>query len=66
MPEAFRGWPIWALFAFFFFLAAAAQASGLVVMEAFHYRYHPLTQRVAEVLRSGVLGPLRHVEDAPA
>ncbi|GMA40455.1 DedA family protein [Mobilicoccus caccae] len=23
MPEAFRGWPIWALFAFFFFLAMA-------------------------------------------
>ncbi len=43
-------------------VAAAAKASGLVVMEAFHYRYHPLAQRVAEIVRSGVLGPMRHVE----
>jgi predicted dehydrogenase len=43
-------------------VAAAAAASGLVVMEAFHYRYHPLAQRVAEIVRSGVLGPMRHVE----
>lgn len=43
-------------------VAAAANASGLVVMEAFHYRYHPLAIRVAEIVRSGVLGPLRHVE----
>lgn len=43
-------------------VARAADASGLVVMEAFHYRYHPLALRVAEIVRSGVLGPLRHVE----
>ncbi len=43
-------------------VAKAADASGLVVMEAFHYRYHPLAVRVAEIMRSGVLGPLRHVE----
>ncbi|SDF89936.1 Predicted dehydrogenase [Lentzea fradiae] len=43
-------------------VAAAANASGLVVMEAFHYRYHPLAVRVDEIVRSGVLGPLRHVE----
>ena len=43
-------------------VAAAATASGLVVMEAFHYRYHPLAGRVAEIIGSGVLGPLRHVE----
>ncbi|SDN83902.1 Gfo/Idh/MocA family protein [Lentzea jiangxiensis] len=43
-------------------VAKAAQASGLVVMEAFHYRYHPLAVRVDEIVRSGVLGPLRHVE----
>ncbi|MFD9698998.1 Gfo/Idh/MocA family protein [Lentzea sp. NPDC059081] len=43
-------------------VAAAASASGLVVMEAFHYRYHPLAVRVDEIIRSGVLGPLRHVE----
>ena len=27
-------------------VAAAAKASGLVVMEAFHYRYHPLARRM--------------------
>ncbi|SFR09830.1 Predicted dehydrogenase [Lentzea waywayandensis] len=43
-------------------VAKAADASGLVVMEAFHYRYHPLAMRVAEIISSGVLGPLRHVE----
>ena len=40
----------------------AARSTGLVVMEAFHYRYHPLAMRVDEIMRSGVLGPLRHVE----
>ncbi|MFD5830123.1 Gfo/Idh/MocA family protein [Lentzea sp. NPDC060358] len=43
-------------------VAKAAGASGLVVMEAFHYRYHPLAARVDEIVRSGLLGPLRHVE----
>jgi predicted dehydrogenase len=43
-------------------VAAAADASGLVVMEAFHYRYHPLAQRVLDIVASGVLGQIRHVE----
>jgi predicted dehydrogenase len=43
-------------------VAKAAAASGLVVMEAFHYRYHPLAQRMQEIVRSGELGELRHVE----
>ena len=32
-------------------VAAAAERSGLVVMEAFHYRYHPLAQRLHELAR---------------
>ncbi|MFJ9822341.1 Gfo/Idh/MocA family protein [Streptomyces sp. NPDC101151] len=36
--------------------------SGLVVMEAFHYRYHPLAARMREIVDSGELGELRHVE----
>ena len=28
-------------------VAAAADGTGLVVMEAFHYRYHPLARRMA-------------------
>jgi predicted dehydrogenase len=40
----------------------AAEKAGLVLAEAFHWRYHPLATRMQEVLDSGVLGPLRHVE----
>jgi predicted dehydrogenase len=43
-------------------VAAAAAEAGLVVMEAFHYRYHPLLARVVEILRSGELGALRRVD----
>jgi predicted dehydrogenase len=43
-------------------VAAVAERTGLVVMEAFHYRYHPLMQRAVEVARSGELGELRFVE----
>ena len=42
-------------------VAAVAQRTGLVVMEAFHWRYHPLAQRMVEIVRSGELGTLRHV-----
>src|SRR6266566_82622 len=41
-------------------VAHAASASGLVVMEAMHYRYHPLIQRLTEVV--GELGPVRHIQ----
>ena len=43
-------------------VAKAAEASGLVVMEAFHWRYHPLATRMVEIVRSGELGPLRQVD----
>jgi predicted dehydrogenase len=43
-------------------VAAAARASGLVVMEAFHYRYHPLARRMREVVAAGEIGPLRYLE----
>jgi predicted dehydrogenase len=43
-------------------VAAAAEDSKLVVMEAFHYRYHPLAVRAVEIMRSGELGPLRRIE----
>ncbi|OBI81220.1 Gfo/Idh/MocA family protein [Mycobacterium asiaticum] len=45
-------------------IAAAAAESGKVVMEAFHYRYHPLTLRIEEIIASGELGTLRRVEAA--
>jgi predicted dehydrogenase len=45
-------------------MAAAAERADRVLMEAFHYRYHPLAARMKEVVESGELGPLRHVEAA--
>lgn len=41
-------------------VAAAAQSARRVVMEAFHYRYHPLARRMTEAVAG--LGALRHVE----
>lgn len=43
-------------------VAADAAASGRVVMEAFHYRYHPLAERARAILDAGELGRVRHVE----
>jgi predicted dehydrogenase len=40
----------------------AARRSGLVVMEAFHYRYHPLAHRMRAIVDSGELGRIRHIE----
>lgn len=45
-------------------IAEIAANSGRVVMEAFHYRYHPLTRRVEEIIASGELGKLTRVEAA--
>jgi predicted dehydrogenase len=41
-----------------------AAQSDRVVMEAFHYRYHPLALRVEEIIASGELGKLERVETA--
>ena len=43
-------------------VAAAAQRSGLVVMEAMHYRYHPLVRQMASLVRSGAIGAVRHIQ----
>jgi len=43
-------------------LAAAAQRTGLVLMEAFHWRYHPLAERMKAIVDSGELGTVRHLE----
>jgi len=40
----------------------AAAKAGTVFMEAFHYLFHPVTRRLHELLASGELGELRHVE----
>jgi predicted dehydrogenase len=43
-------------------VAAAASRQGLTVMEAFHYRYHPLIARILAILRGGEIGALRRVD----
>ncbi len=43
-------------------MAEAAARSGRRLVEAFHYRYHPLVARMLEVLASGELGVVRHIE----
>jgi predicted dehydrogenase len=43
-------------------VADAAASCGLVVMEAFHYRYHPMAERMREIVDSGELGAVRSVE----
>ncbi|MBL9003998.1 MAG: Gfo/Idh/MocA family oxidoreductase [Myxococcales bacterium] len=43
-------------------VAAVAERCGRVLMEAFHWRYHPMAQRMIEIVRSRKLGPLRRIE----
>lgn len=43
-------------------LADAADDSDLVVMEAFHWRYHPLVAQMQDILDSGMLGSIERVE----
>ncbi len=43
-------------------VAAVARRTDRTVMEAFHYRYHPLAQRLVSLVRSGELGELRRIE----
>ena len=42
-------------------MESEAQRLGLVLMEAFHYRFHPLFHRVVELVDSGVLGSIKHI-----
>lgn len=45
-------------------IAALSAQSDRVVMEAFHYRYHPMALRIEEIIASGELGKLKRVEAA--
>ncbi|KAJ7632983.1 NAD(P)-binding protein [Roridomyces roridus] len=40
---------------------ALAECNNLVVLEAFHYRFHPAIQRVKAILDSKELGEIKHV-----
>jgi predicted dehydrogenase len=43
-------------------VVAAAQRTGRLCMEAFHWRYHPLAERMLAIIASGELGAVRHIE----
>jgi predicted dehydrogenase len=43
-------------------MAAAAERAGRVLVEAFHWRYHPLAARMREIIDAGEIGTVRHIE----
>jgi predicted dehydrogenase len=43
-------------------MAVAARERGLVLCEGFAYRYHPLTARVKEIITSGEIGKVQHID----
>ena len=43
-------------------MTTAADSAGVLLMEAFHYRYHPLFLRVVELLRGGEIGEIEGIE----
>ncbi len=43
-------------------MAKAAAETGKILGEAFHYRYHPLADRIHALMNDGTLGRLVHVE----
>lgn len=42
-------------------MASVAAETGRVLMEAFHYRYHPLAARMQEIIAQGQIGRLRQI-----
>ena len=45
-------------------VADAARAGDVVVMEAFHWRYHPYARQIRDVIESGVLGRIDRIDAA--
>lgn len=43
-------------------MSQCAQDNGRILMEAFHYRYHPLAERLRILIASGAIGAVRHME----
>lgn len=43
-------------------MAQVATTNGRLLVEAFHYRYHPLAARLKEIVDGGELGQVRHIE----
>ena len=45
-------------------MAEASEKAGRVLVEAFHWRYHPLAARMKAIVDGGELGAVRHLEAA--
>ncbi|WP_420638038.1 Gfo/Idh/MocA family protein [Candidatus Poriferisocius sp.] len=45
-------------------VAEVAERTGLVVMEAFHWRFHPQAARAIQLVGEGAVGEITHVEAA--
>lgn len=43
-------------------MVGAAVESGQVLIEAFHYRFHPLFGRVLQIIESNAIGPVQRVD----
>ena len=43
---------------------AAARECGVLLMEAFMYRFHPRTEKAIELVRAGALGPLQVIQSS--
>jgi predicted dehydrogenase len=43
-------------------MVAAARAAGRLLIEGFHYRFHPLFEQALAALRAGAIGRIRHIE----
>ena len=43
-------------------MALCAERNDRILMEAFHYRYHPLAQRMREIIAGGSIGAVRHID----
>lgn len=43
-------------------MAQVSRDTGMLLVEAFHYRYHPLADRVRELIHGGTIGRLKHAE----
>ena len=42
-------------------MAEAASKAGVLLMEAFHWRYHPMAQRMVDVIQSGRIGRVQRL-----
>jgi len=43
-------------------IVEAAERNGVQLLEAFMYRCHPQTAKIVELVKSGVLGEIKHIE----